>query len=601
LVEQPSFRKTKPDYGVEIMGLFSNKDSKSSTLTLDQVPSAETFDVNKILNQPLAEYVRQLEGPYQPYAAYLLSVEGKLKESEAALREIIANADAANVWLAEMELGTLLFEFPDRIPEANYSLVQCVGSPFLDVARNAAWNMSLILRKNGHEGKAEGYADLAVALHNPLAMVSVAERFERDGNAQQAIDAFEFAASHTSRIDPFRPRVEVGLARKRTAGVEPKAAQFYLDGLGLLEKEHFSASNVYVNTREFYNSEAGSAAISTKYFGDCDASCYFEPIQIDCKVCGRNPSNYIAVPSGDGDGVYPVFTFLSDGSGELGAISIFRGLLDDLIDDDDLRTNSSVASAAVGYSENWATFLGSASPMVLGELDVDELLIFSDGSKSLNDRDLAVVTDGVPGKYSVICWLSAPNDGDNTIRPLALAAVRGDLRDDLLGDLDELSLQEVNELRQALWGGDFVVSAHAADIRKMLAVRNFEMAADSDLERFSWLLQQAEFGDDGLYDLIRSQNLPDESTLRALLARRGIVDAKLPWFTGAPAASVGLSNENSSPVGLTKSNSGGLGGPGLGGGGLTEPQANLAKFCGSCGNKFDGDQQKFCSSCGSPR
>ena len=128
---------------------------------------------------------------------------------------------------------------------------------------------------------------------------------------------------------------------------------------------------------------------------------------------------------------------------------------------------------------------------------------------------------------------------------------------------------------------------------------------DDNFEGLSWLLQQAEFGDDGLYELIRSQNLPDESTLRALLARRGIMDAKMPWFTGAPAASSGLSKENASPVGLTKSNSGGLGGSSLGGGGLggglSEPAANLAKFCGSCGNKFDGDQQKFCSSCGSPR
>lgn len=578
------------------MGLFRNKGEIVSKVSYEQIPDASAFNSSEILGFPIAEYVRELEGPFDPYAAYMLSVDDKYDEAELALRNIIDKADAANVWLAQMELGTLLIDFHDRIPEANYILVQCLGCPFLDVARNAAWNLAELLKHNGHEAKAEGYADLAISLHSSIAMVVVAERLAEEGLEKEVLAAFEFAAENTPRIDPYRPRIEIGLVKERTSGVQPHAAGYFERGLGRLTRENFSSSNVYVNSRELFNTEAGSAAIATKYFGECKDECYFEPVQIDCQTCGRNPKNYISVPSGDGDGVYPVFTFLSEDSGEVGSITIFRGLLDDLIDEDNNRSNATISSVVAGHSATWASILGSGAPVVLGEIAVDDNLIFSDGSKCSNDHDLAVVIETKPDKYAVICWLSAPDQGDDTIRPLALAAVRGALRHDLLEVIDSPSLDEVNTLRKELWGGDYTVHANVGDLRTRLAIRNFEMAADEDADRLSWLLQQAEFKDEGLYSLIQSQSLPSESQLRALLSRRGMFNPKLPWFDSDSQT------VSSATAGLTKTGGGLTKTGGLSGGvGLSEGSTPLAQFCVSCGNRFDADEQKFCGHCGTAR
>jgi hypothetical protein len=570
-----------------------------ATLTYEQIPDASSFNASAMLGLPRAEYEREAEGPYQPYAGFRLTLEEKFLEAEQTFNEIIQKADSPNVWLAQMELGSMLSTLEGREDEGRFILVQAVGAPFLDVAANAAWNISELLKHNGHEAKAKGYSALAVGLHNSLAMVVVAERLAEAGLEDEALAAFEFASEHTTRIDHYRARIELGLARNRTSGVNKHAADVFINGLGSLTGEDFAASTIYVNTLAMYNSEVGSAAIATNYFDDCEDQCYFEAIQIDCKACGRSPKNYISVPSGDGDGTYPVFNLFNSESKSLGAITIFRGLMEDLIQDGIVQTNSTYSPAAIGPSGRWAQFLGSGSPIVLGEINVDAQMIFSDGSKCSNDADLAVWIDAEPDTYSVICWLSAPNPGDKTIRPLALAAVRGDLRDALLAVVEAPSLEEVNDLRKELWGGDFTVSAHIGDVRHGLALSNFHMTSGSVDDSLSWLLQQAEFRDEGLFNMIRAQDLPNDLDLRYLLARRGMFEPKLPWFdrNSQPA--------QASSTGLTKTGGGGLGGGGLGGSGLrgvqSESPASLAKFCVSCGTRFEGDQQKFCGNCGTAR
>ena len=571
-----------------------------TTLTYEQIPDASSFNASEMLAFPRAEYEREAEGPYQPYAGYRLTLEDKFVEAEQTFNEIIQKADSANVWLARMELGSMLSTLEGREDEGRFVLVQAVGAPFLDVAANAVWNISELLKHNGYEAKAKGYSDLAVALHNSLAMVVVAERLAAAGLEDQTLAAFEFASENTTRIDQFRARIELGLARNRTSGVNKHAADVFVNGLGSLTAEDFSASTIYVNTLAMYNSEVGSAAIATNYFGDCEDQCYFEAIQIDCKVCGRSPKNYISVPSGDGDGSYPVFNLFNAESKSVGAVTIFRGLLDDLIQDGVVQTNSTYSPAAIGPSGRWAQFLGSGSPIVLGEITVDTQMIFSDGSKCSNDADLAVWIDAEPGNYSVICWLSAPSPGDNTIRPLALAAVRAELRDALLEVVDAPSLEEVNELRKELWGGDFTVFAHMGNIRHGLALSNFDMTSGSADDSLSWLLQQAEFTDEGLFDMIRAQEIPSDLDLRYFLARRGMFEPKFPWLDRTAQSVSEIS------TGLTKTGGGGLGGGGLSGGGstgggLSGSSPALAKFCVSCGTKFEGDQQKFCGNCGTAR
>ena len=163
------------------MGLFSKGPKEEPKNGLDIIPSAADIDASEMLGLPLAEYERDAKGPFQPYAAYSLSVQGKNAEAEEALQNIIANGDEPNQWLARMELGTMVFSSPGRKAEGIYLLIQCLGAPFIDVARNAAWNIQEILRMDGLPDRAKEYEDLAVALHSPMGMIVVAERLEEAG------------------------------------------------------------------------------------------------------------------------------------------------------------------------------------------------------------------------------------------------------------------------------------------------------------------------------------------------------------------------------------------------------------------------------------
>jgi hypothetical protein len=75
----------------------------------------------------------------------------------------------------------------------------------------------------------------------------------------------------------------------------------------------------------FFNIESGTAAVSTRPQSYCDCVDDRLGAQGDtCSECGRSPANFIRVPAGDGDGVYPVFSLeIGNGGETFGAIAVF--------------------------------------------------------------------------------------------------------------------------------------------------------------------------------------------------------------------------------------------------------------------------------------
>jgi hypothetical protein len=62
-----------------------------------------------------------------------------------------------------------------------------------------------------------------------------------------------------------------------------------------------------------FNVETGNASFRTTWVDDCQ--CYLNArtaLQYDCDTCNRSKFNNLTIPSGDGDGIYTVVTFLNN-------------------------------------------------------------------------------------------------------------------------------------------------------------------------------------------------------------------------------------------------------------------------------------------------
>jgi hypothetical protein len=87
----------------------------------------------------------------------------------------------------------------------------------------------------------------------------------------------------------------------------------------------FSEEGMYLALAGLFNVESGNMTVRTQRFSEvtqdytgafreCDNCESIEENRLffsDCDSCGRSLSNYFWIPSGDGDGIYPVFSLLS--------------------------------------------------------------------------------------------------------------------------------------------------------------------------------------------------------------------------------------------------------------------------------------------------
>jgi hypothetical protein len=71
-----------------------------------------------------------------------------------------------------------------------------------------------------------------------------------------------------------------------------------------------------------FNVETGQASFRTAWVEQCDCDISsVGALQYDCKKCGKSRTNNLSIPSGDGDGVYAVVSYLNK-KGEVFACAI---------------------------------------------------------------------------------------------------------------------------------------------------------------------------------------------------------------------------------------------------------------------------------------
>lgn len=73
-----------------------------------------------------------------------------------------------------------------------------------------------------------------------------------------------------------------------------------------------------------YNVESGSVSIRTDWLEPCSCGIgSWGALQYTCKKCEKSPKNNLTIPSGDGDGMYPVFYFVNNKGETFAAITLF--------------------------------------------------------------------------------------------------------------------------------------------------------------------------------------------------------------------------------------------------------------------------------------
>jgi len=134
-----------------------------------------------------------------------------------------------------------------------------------------------------------------------------------------------------------------------------------------------------------FNVEGGSASFGNHIFEVCDCeNTSDEPCE-----CGRMAGNYVAVTSGSGDGVYPVFRLRNEHGDVTGVIAMFE---------------ESWAVGTENASRNPADLATSAQPVYAGVVSVEDVVYASEAGAGW-DADYALVDIELPrGTYEAIAW-----------------------------------------------------------------------------------------------------------------------------------------------------------------------------------------------------
>lgn len=235
-----------------------------------------------------------------------------------------------------------------------------------------------------------------------------------------------------------------------------------------------------------FNVEGGSVGVGTRIFEWCDCEGDVG-VGTYCGECGRGPGNYVAVTSGAGDGVYPIFRLMDAEGARTGAVAFFEAAWAQGVEDE---------------SKSPVELIAIARPVYAGTLTVDGLIYASDATAGW-DRNYALVDVELPtGTYEVIAW-QAEMDAliergmEPTTRQIALGIYSKDLVDALEA---VLPIDRRNESRTAMQSrncGLHQVLAHNeprwADACMYNAREDAERGEDD--RATSWLLQAAKLGD----------------------------------------------------------------------------------------------------------
>lgn len=265
-----------------------------------------------------------------------------------------------------------------------------------------------------------------------------------------------------------------------------------------------------------FNVESGYGAIGTRYFATCE--CYTRPSDgTTCPACGRAPTSAGTFPTGQGDGVYPVFVLQDAAGSATGVLACFT------------------EEWALGVERNEkapASIRDIATPVRVGVIDSSGMLLFNEASTGWDDRNVTVDVQVPAGRYELIAWLAdVPILVQHGMQPYRRPIAVGLYGSDLVTALDQLTrvdrsagaFDEYRPWNSMMWQ---VMSHREPRWRDAARYNHHDDSARGAHERAaSWLLQAAIHGDAdaaaSVGPLLDATNPSDVATRTRLLTMRG--------------------------------------------------------------------------------
>jgi hypothetical protein len=277
------------------------------------------------------------------------------------------------------------------------------------------------------------------------------------------------------------------------------------------------------NLSGFIDIEGGSVGISGKWFAIC-SNCYSKT---HCSDCGRNPSSYLQLRAGNGDGVYSVFE-LSFEEKAVGALLIlddigFAPTVMEKISETNSTKDENPEALGEFYKDLYKYFYSSIGefdqslPMYyIGEIDVGQnpiynrgedpagILIFGEsGEGKESSHALVTVNNIAPGKYRTFVFAHRNEQNENILVPRCVLLLKKDSADQI-GLTKDFANLIVLEEEYARWSDSTVFSRigerlapYVIDVNadwnnlrvaREIIAEDYESARDARMEWLSWVL-----------------------------------------------------------------------------------------------------------------
>ena len=253
----------------------------------------------------------------------------------------------------------------------------------------------------------------------------------------------------------------------------------------------FKSQQLRIWLNSFINTEGGTCTISGAVVKDsCDNCDIFRTPSAECFACGRSPKRTIALPSGYGDGIYPVFT-VRRGLGIHGAFVVFDQALTDRLWDEWPQERLTIELSVESLADTNDLALWYLGPIRGG----GDLLIGEAGQPSkscvtvLRDENLQTTVD-------VFIWLDDRVESHGEFKPVAALCLSSDMSAEFkaLAQLMPYSWDQIDQLtKESLVFGSMVSQIEGcANLNRLLSwylspddVRNIDPTVNvDDFEEF---------------------------------------------------------------------------------------------------------------------
>jgi hypothetical protein len=273
----------------------------------------------------------------------------------------------------------------------------------------------------------------------------------------------------------------------------------------------------------FIDIEGGSVGISGKWFATC-SNCYSKT---HCSDCGRNPSSYLQLRAGNGDGIYSVFE-LSFEEKVVGALLILDDIgfaptnIEKISETNSIKDEDPEALGEF-YKDFYRNFYSSIGefdqslPMhYFGDIDVGQnpiyngsqgpagIIIFGESGEGKESTHALVTANNIsPGKYRTFVFAHRNEQNDNILVPRCVLLLKEDSADQI-GLTKNFAIKVNLEDETARWNNSTVFSRIGEPLAPSVIMANidwnnlrvareiiaedYESARDARMEWLSWHL-----------------------------------------------------------------------------------------------------------------